>query len=340
MIEREEMKQGADYAQARAFQLGFILDYRETSVVVLEALLADLHEQKKSVEPTTEMIGQIASLYGAYLGETMLNTGLADLGFVWDTNDMDEPCLVRPGSDDMLRPLTRVFKRVINGESEDVVYFYAWCFDAIYTEMGITEGRPGSEFLAPNGKMDAMKAAELLQNQSMFLPEGEIYWDGRGHHFIREVKGNADAIYRKDGMIKGLLAISRQVKECMDALEEDESIRISERTVSPGVYDMIREGDITPITLFNLMSYPGAMEIKREGEDYTVTYDQRLALAIPGFYDAVATLIYDMRAYNDIAGDFQVSFVGEENTCKAIGYVPEAVEGAAYEPDKVVSVSE
>jgi hypothetical protein len=103
---------------------------------------------------------------------------------------------------------------------------------------------------------------------------------------------------------------------------------------------MIREGDITPITLFNLMSYPGAMEIKREGEDYTVTYDQRLALAIPGFYDAVATLIYDMRAYNDIAGDFQVSFVGEENTCKAIGYVPEAVEGAAYEPDKVVSVSE
>jgi hypothetical protein len=270
----------------------------------------------------------------------MLNTGLADLGFVWDFNEQQEPCLVRPGSDDMLRPFSRVFKRVINGESEDIVYFYAWCFDAVYTEMGITEGRPGSEFLAPNGKMDAMKAAELLYNQSMFLPEGEIYWDGRGHHFIREVKGNADAIYRKDGMIKGLLAISRQVKECMDALEEDEGIRISERTVSPGVYDMIREGDITPITLFNLMSYPGAMEIKREGEDYTVTYDQRLALAIPGFYDAVATLIYDMRAYNDIAGDFQVSFVGEENTCKAIGYVPEAVEGAAYEPDKVVSVSE
>ena len=340
MIEREEMKQGADYAQARAFQLGFILDYRETSVVVLEALLADLHEQKKTVEPTTEMIGQIASLYGAYLGETMLNTGLADLGFVWDFNEQQEPCLVRPGSDDMLRPFSRVFKRVINGESEDIVYFYAWCFDAVYTEMGITEGRPGSEFLAPNGKMDAMKAAELLYNQSMFLPEGEIYWDGRGHHFIREVKGNADAIYRKDGMIKGLLAISRQIKECMEALEEDESIRIDERTVSPGVYDMIREGDITPITLFNLMSYPGAMEIKREGEDYTVTYDQRLALAIPGFYDAVATLIYDMRAYNDIAGAFVVSFVGEEDTCKAIGYVPEAVKGAAYEPDKVVSVSE
>jgi len=334
----EQMKAMAEAAVMHAVRRTIVLDYTEESIVLVEMVLQDLHESKKKDGPTTEQISRVASVYGAYIGQVMLKCGLADLGFAWDIADNGEPCLMRAGSDDILRPLQRAFHRLVNGPEADIVYFYSWCFDAVYTEMGIVEGAPGSQFLAENGKLDAMEACRLFYEEVLYLPSDQITWDGRGHHFIDDVKANADVFYEKPELLKSVVPMTRDMKDLLTFIEQDEGLLVNDGEIHPALYRAIGEGPLTGITLFVLQNYPGALKIEGEGGEYHVTYDERLAKSIPGFYDLIGTLIYDLRAYNEIGGSFVVNFESEQNEIEMIDPVDVVMEGCEYEADKVIVV--
>ena len=337
--QRKWLEAAAESAVEHAIRRTVVLDYSESSIVLVDMVLQDLYESKKRTSPTTKQISTIATIYGVYIGEVMLRSGLADLGFAWDSAENGEPCLMREGSDDTLRPLQRAFKRIINGPESDIVYFYSWCFDAVCTELGVTEGAPASEYRAENGKLDSLWACRFLWDEYLFLPSDEVIWDGREHHFINEVKGNADKFYTEPSLIKGIVPMSREMKDFLNYIEADENLVVNDGDIHPALYRAIGEGPLTGITLFALQSYVGALKIEGENDAYTVTYDERLAKSIPGFYDLIGTLIFDMRAYNDVSGRFEVSFVAEQNEVYMLDPVEVTMDGCVFEPDKVIEVS-
>ena len=338
----EELQKGMSAAseggRQHAARRAVFLDYSAQSVVLLELVLQDMYEAKSKDKPTTEQISNVAKVYGAYLGEVMLRSGLSDLGFCWDIASNGEPCLMREGSDDCLRPIMRCFKRIVNGPESDVVYFYSWCFDAVYTEMGITEGRPGEDFELEPGKMDAFKACELLADEYLFLPPDEVIWDGRGHHFIRDVKGNADVFYERPELLKSAVTMTREAKKLFETVEEDEELITNDGDIHPALYRAIGEGALTGITIFVLMTYKDVLKIEGEGDSYTVTHEERLARGIPGFYNLMGQFIYDLRAYNGLEGRFEVSFVDVSIDSDMLDPLDVMLDNCGLEQGKVIEV--
>lgn len=338
MIDQQQMADAAQAAVEHAAHRGVFLNFMPSSVMLLDMVLQELYDLKNKDGATMEQIGNVAQVYGAYLGETMLRTGLADLGFAWDLFENGEPCLMREGSEDVLRPLTRCFKRIINGPEADVIYFYSWCFDAVYTEMGITEGRAIERFELEPGKIDAFRACELLNDEYLFLPPEEVIWDGRGHHFIRDVKGNADKFYDDNELMKGVVSLTREAKDLFETVEKDEELMVHDGNIHPALYRAIGEGDLTGITIFVLMTYKDVLKIEGSGDSYTVIYEERLARGIPGFYEVMGNFIYDLRAYNGINGRFEVNFKHTSFETTALDPLDVMLEGCGLEEDKVIEV--
>ena len=63
----------------------------------------------------------MSAMLGAYLGETLLRSGLRELGFSWVK---DEDGSVAVGKDgDMVFPLSKAYKRITAGPGDDLLMF-------------------------------------------------------------------------------------------------------------------------------------------------------------------------------------------------------------------------
>lgn len=63
-----------------------------------------------------------AVLFGTYIGEMMLRSGLAQKGFVWVEDD-GLPILSIPGSQTTVSPITKAHKRILNGAEDSMKSF-------------------------------------------------------------------------------------------------------------------------------------------------------------------------------------------------------------------------
>lgn len=116
-----DMSQTAvDYA--KEFERDF--DYTGESIKDLEAILDYYSKDIKVAKPTENQIWSMSTIFGAYLGETMLRTGLGDKGFYWGQDDEDEILLLVNDSDSYFSPIHKVYKRLVNGEEDNVISFY------------------------------------------------------------------------------------------------------------------------------------------------------------------------------------------------------------------------
>ena len=132
MVDRKEMQEMADRAVEIAKEMGVTLDYTQESVAYLEAILDALYNNKDAQEYDDDTLWNIACIFGAYLGECMLRNEFTDFGFTWGEDTDGEPCLVRENvpegvSINKMVPLTKVFKRLLNGPEDSVTHFYAMC---------------------------------------------------------------------------------------------------------------------------------------------------------------------------------------------------------------------
>ena len=100
------------------------LDYSAGSVEDLEEIL-DFYAKDIAVsQPTDHQIESMAILFGAYLGETLLHNGLAQKGYGWgkDTSSQRPLLVSRDGC--LLTPIDKVYKRLVNGQEDNVMSFY------------------------------------------------------------------------------------------------------------------------------------------------------------------------------------------------------------------------
>ena len=168
-------------------------------------------------------------------------------------------------------------------------------------------------YVGANGRIDSMAVAWLLDEDHVFFLDGEITWDGHSHGFTgAQVNvGNMDEV---PVFMSNYETLLNGVLDLMMALEKDESLRVPRDAINPALHEAIRDGDLTGITLFNLIACGHAIKIlnPQEGE-YRVIYDNRLARGIPAFYKLVSRMIWDMREYNGVTSAFQIAFASARN---------------------------
>lgn len=110
-----------------ANRCGKFFFYTESSIYDLEQILQGYHEDLRSEKPTENQLWSMASIWGAYLGETMLRNGLRDKGFEWAVADGSPIPVLRNGPA-VITPIDKVYKRFVNGREDNVVsllYSYA-----------------------------------------------------------------------------------------------------------------------------------------------------------------------------------------------------------------------
>ena len=94
-------------------------DYSEGFVPEVETILQLLHLSMPASKPTEDDIQQFCTMFGSYLGETYRR----NRGGEWGVSDGNTPTLNFGGGYNSF-PWARVYKRLINGEEDNVHHWY------------------------------------------------------------------------------------------------------------------------------------------------------------------------------------------------------------------------
>lgn len=345
MIGVGETKYATKKAVSLAAERGVELDYSRNSVIALDDLLLEISSSAKQQEIGDEEKWDLACTYGSYLGECMLRNDFEGLGFAWGEDTDGEPCL-KPTPKAMgaaanvsrLVPITKAYKRIINGEQDSAAQFYATtllmasdgdCSQAL-RELGQEAMPLEPRYVDANGRVSASAAAWLFCEDVVFFLDEQISWDGQNHSVLG-MQVNAEKIYAVPMLMSSYQSILPGITDLISYIERDEGLRVSLSMIHPSLHGVLRGEDLTGLTLFNLMACAHALIVKEsKPDDYYVMCDQRLAMGIPSFYQLVVRMLWDMRAYNSRSGVFRATFANARNIDAdvLIGEVDEMVPGA------------
>ena len=352
MINKKQMRVWADEAVSlAASSSGEALDYSRSSIGALERSLDALRDTGRDDSATWDL----ACRFGAYLGEVML-VDFEEFEYRWEEDYDGEPCLITTklqngASLNKILPITKCNKYLLSGQNESVAKLYATCISMLkggdmtenLSSLGIDASKASGiepSYLL-NGRFSANAAAWLLYGDYVFFQQNEILWDGTTHT-MKGMQVNAAKV-NEIPMLVSNISVLQGMLEFLSELEKDEGLRVPLYMIHPGVQDAIRNEDLTGITLFNLMAQAQALMIKEpEPDHYAVVCDVRLPAGIPAFYQLVARMIWDMRAYNERSGAYEVVFANARNidADAVLGQVNEMVPGAVSNAIWKVQVSE
>ena len=114
----------AETAVEIAGMLGCPLDYSAESIGPLDALLQPVYMEAMNGNLQDGTVQISANAFGAYLGETLLRSGLADLGCDWMDNGEGVHGIGMEKDEFWASPITKVYKRIIKGPYHNVKDFF------------------------------------------------------------------------------------------------------------------------------------------------------------------------------------------------------------------------
>lgn len=100
------------------------LEYQTSDLEILEEKIMPVLEQMVSAGKINEIAaGNLSALYGAYLGELMLRGFAGEKGYAWQLSEgSDLPVIV--GGEGKFNPIAKVYKRLTQGNADDIRSFY------------------------------------------------------------------------------------------------------------------------------------------------------------------------------------------------------------------------
>ena len=184
-------------------------------------------------------------------------------------------------------------------------------------------------------------AMELFCDGWLFLTHSDVTWDGSSHA-VKRIRINADKSER-------LLSHAREhftdvpsnIDLCQDVgatLEELEKHAepVVPRDVVSSRLQLLFEGDLTPITLVQLMCVGDWLSVRQGNEgEIRVTYDERLAQQISGFGLFMASFVESLCSQSTMLSDGSVATVFEARPATEPGICAflEMSETALAEPE-------
>ena len=122
----KEMRKLAEEAVEAARVWKLDLDYSAESLEGLEWLAEKIFRSNRMLSLPEDLLATVSEVYGAYLGEVLLRSGLQDLGFAWAENEEGE---IGIGREDMwMAPVTKVYKRITRGPEHSLTEFFECMF--------------------------------------------------------------------------------------------------------------------------------------------------------------------------------------------------------------------
>lgn len=132
-------------------------------------------------------------------------------------------------------------------------------------------------------------AMELFCDGWLFLTHSDVTWDGSSHA-VKRIRVNTD---KSEGLlgharehftdVPSNIDLCQYVGTTLVELEKHAELVVPRDDVSPRL-QLLFEGDLTPITLVQLMCVGDWLSVRQTGEDkICVAYDERLAQQISGF---------------------------------------------------------
>lgn len=184
-------------------------------------------------------------------------------------------------------------------------------------------------------------AMELFCDGWLFLTHSDVTWDGSSHA-VKRIRINADKSERLLGHarehftdVPSNIDLCQYVGATLEELEKHAEPVVPRDVVSPRL-QLLFEGDLTPITLVQLMCVGDWISVRQGNEgEIRVTYDERLAQQISGFGLFMASFVESLCSQSTMLSDGSVATVFEARPATEPGICAflEMSETALAEPE-------
>ena len=160
-------------------------------------------------------------------------------------------------------------------------------------------------------------AMELFCDGWLFLTHSDVTWDGSSHA-VKRIRINADKSerllsYAREHFtdVPSNIDLCQYVGATLEELEKHAEPVVPRDVVSPRL-QLLFEGDLTPITLVQLMCVGDWISVRQGNEgEIRVTYDERLAQQISGFGLFMASFVESLCSQSTMLSDGSVATVFE-----------------------------
>lgn len=184
-------------------------------------------------------------------------------------------------------------------------------------------------------------AMELFYDGWLFLTHSDVTWDGSSHA-VKRIRINADKSERLLSHarehftdVPSNIDLCQYVGTTLEELEKHAEPVVPRDVVSPRL-QLLFEGDLTPITLVQLMCVGDWLSVRQGNEgEIRVTYDERLAQQISGFGLFMASFVESLCSQSTMLSDGSVATVFEARPATEPGICAflEMDEAAPVEPE-------
>lgn len=158
-------------------------------------------------------------------------------------------------------------------------------------------------------------AMELCCDGWLFLTHSDVTWDGSSHA-VKRIRVNTD---KSEGLlgharehftdVPSNIDLCQYVGATLEELEKHAEPVVPRDVISPRL-QLLFEGDLTPITLVQLMCVGDWISVRQGNEgEIRVTYDERLAQQISGFGLFMASFVESLCSQSTMLSDGSVATV-------------------------------
>ena len=154
-------------------------------------------------------------------------------------------------------------------------------------------------FAGSDGRMDALKAVQLFNQDVLFFPDGVFSWDGT-HHVFTGIHLNAEKEEGYPDVKDHLEEIGKAVLALVNECEQDERLRVPAAKLGAGLRNFLNGADLTGGALFHLAAYH-LFWFKEDEEtpgQFSLLIDTRLKASVPDAENYFKRLLEILRAYN------------------------------------------
>ncbi len=162
------------------------------------------------------------------------------------------------------------------------------------------------EFMAADGKIDAVKVTELFFSDVVFNNEDEIVYDGK-HHAMVGLQFNSDVLDRYPTVSAHYRSFGNAIRAVAQFIEDNKNLMIPKTMFHKRLLVLTRKRPITGITFLDLCAWHLLRITEDSDAQYTVTVDRNLVMGLPACTRLMAELVATLRAFNGKQGAFAVT---------------------------------
>lgn len=183
-------------------------------------------------------------------------------------------------------------------------------------------------------------AMELFCDGWLFLEHSDVTWDGTSHA-VKRIRINADKSewllsYAREHFtgVPSNIDLCQYVGTTLEELEKHTELVVPRDDASSRL-QLLFEGDLTPITLVQLMCVGDWLSVRQTSEDkICIAYDERLAQQVSGFGYLMRSFVEALCSQSKMLSDGSVAIVfdarpvTEPGVCAFLEMVDESPEPA------------